>query len=378
MQLNLKTFSHLIEDMAAALQGSASSLVDVSVGSVMRAIFEANASVVLWLQWLILQVLGMTRAATSVGSDLDSWMADFGVSRLPATTATGVVTFSRFAAGQMALVPVGSLAKTADGLISFAVTEDKSLSTWQQRSNGYVVPSGVSAADMPVACLTSGSIGNVLAGTIVTVASSLPGIDQVINASGFENGSDAEEDAAFRTRFQSHLTNRARATISAVRSAISAVRQGLGVLISENTNPDGTARRGSFLVVVDDGSGYPSADLLSAVATAVDLVRPVGTAFTVIPPIVLSINVSLTIFVSPGTASSECETTVRRQVTSYLNGLPIEGLASATRVAQSAYSAGAAILNVADVTLNGAPTDLSPLPRSVVKAGVITVVVDAG
>ena len=39
--------------MGAALQGSATSLVDVSVGSVIRAIFEANASVVLWLQWLV-------------------------------------------------------------------------------------------------------------------------------------------------------------------------------------------------------------------------------------------------------------------------------------------------------------------------------------
>ena len=45
MQLSLKTFSQLIEDMGAALQGSATSLVDVSVGSVIRAIFEANASV---------------------------------------------------------------------------------------------------------------------------------------------------------------------------------------------------------------------------------------------------------------------------------------------------------------------------------------------
>ena len=87
MNLRLKGFAQLIQDMSATLQSSATALVDVSVGSVLRAIFEANASVVLWLQWLVLQVLQTTRASTSTGSDLDSWMADFGLSRLPAAAA---------------------------------------------------------------------------------------------------------------------------------------------------------------------------------------------------------------------------------------------------------------------------------------------------
>lgn len=79
MKLSLRGFGQLIEDMSAALQSSATALVDVSVGSVVRAIFEANASVVLWLQWLILQVLQTTRASTSSGTDLDTWMMDFGL-----------------------------------------------------------------------------------------------------------------------------------------------------------------------------------------------------------------------------------------------------------------------------------------------------------
>jgi uncharacterized phage protein gp47/JayE len=91
VNLNLKGFSQLIEDMSAALQSSATTLVDVSVGSVIRAIFEANASVALWIQWLILQVLQTTRASTSIGSDLDSWMLDFGLGRLPAVPSTGIV-----------------------------------------------------------------------------------------------------------------------------------------------------------------------------------------------------------------------------------------------------------------------------------------------
>jgi hypothetical protein len=51
MNLSLKGFSQLIEDMSAALQSSATTLIDVSVGSVVRAIFEANASVALWIAY---------------------------------------------------------------------------------------------------------------------------------------------------------------------------------------------------------------------------------------------------------------------------------------------------------------------------------------
>src|SRR5471030_63915 len=109
MNLRLKAFSQLIEDMGAALQSSATNLIDVSVGSVVRAIFEANASVVLWLQWLILQVLQTTRAATSTGIDLDSWMSDFGLARLPAISSSGIVTFSRFASNLPATIPVATI-----------------------------------------------------------------------------------------------------------------------------------------------------------------------------------------------------------------------------------------------------------------------------
>ena len=59
--LSLQNFTSLVQNMAAAVQASAASLLNLTVGSTLRAILEANASVVLWLQWLILQVLSLTR-----------------------------------------------------------------------------------------------------------------------------------------------------------------------------------------------------------------------------------------------------------------------------------------------------------------------------
>ena len=51
-----ETFSALVQSMAAAVQASAAQLLDLTVGSTLRAVLEANASIGLWMQWLILQV----------------------------------------------------------------------------------------------------------------------------------------------------------------------------------------------------------------------------------------------------------------------------------------------------------------------------------
>src|ERR1700722_20389393 len=92
------TFSDLVSNIATAIQGSASALLDFTVGSVLRAIAEAVSGVVLWLQAIILQLLTLTRAATSIGSDLDSWMADYSFTRLAAVASSGQVTFFCFTA----------------------------------------------------------------------------------------------------------------------------------------------------------------------------------------------------------------------------------------------------------------------------------------
>ncbi len=378
MVLNLKPFSQLIEDMGAALQSSASTLIDVSVGSVVRAIFEANASVVLWLQWLIIRVLQSTRASTSTGADLDSWMADFGLTRLLAAPSNGIVMFSRFASNLPASIPVGTVVKTSDGSLTFSVVADPSISTWQASSSTYLIPSGVASVDVPVVCTVGGAVGNVLGNTITVIAASLPGVDQVNNTNPFADGYDSESDVGFRTRFQNYLISRSRATLLAVQNAIATVQQGLSVTIEQNTAPDGTSQVGSFLVIIDDGSGYPSASLLSNVAAAVDSVRPIATRFAVISPQVLTVNVSMTAdLTSQATASSDISN-IENYVAIYLNTLAIGKSASVTRVAQNAYLAGSNIENVTAIQLNGTSADILPPPLSVIKAGQVVVTANGG
>lgn len=373
MQLSLQTFSTLVQGMAATVQAAASQLLDLTVGSTMRALLEASASVALWMQWLILLVLQMTRAATSSGSDLDSWMADFSLSRLPASPASGTVTFSRYNTGATALVPVGTLVRTIDGSETFAVYADSSVNGWNQQLGGYVLGVGIASLNVPVVAQTPGSGGNVLANMITVLAAALAGIDSVTNAAAFVDGIDAESDAAFRLRFQNFLASRSRATIAAVEYAIGTVQQGLSYVIQENQDPTGQFQLGNFVVVVDDGSGYPSNSLLSAVQQAINEVRPVGSTFAVFAPAVTQVNVSLSVITSDGSDVTTVAPQIVASVQDYINALPVGVSLPASRIAQIAYDAASNVANVTNILLNNQASDVAVSPSGVVMAGAVVV-----
>ena len=200
MQLQLQNFTTLVQNMAAAVQSAATQLLDITIGSTLRAILEANASIGLWMQWLILQVLQVTRAATSDGADLDSWMADFSVTRLPALAATGFVTVSRFTSTATVFIPAGALVRTADGMQTFAITAAPQHPDFNPVQNGYTLRAGVATLDVPIQATVPGVSSNVLASSISQLATAIPGIDTVTNSASLQNGLDTETDSAVRAR----------------------------------------------------------------------------------------------------------------------------------------------------------------------------------
>jgi len=373
MQLQLQTFAQLVSNAAASVQGAARQLIDLTVGSTLRALLEANASMALWLQWLMLQVLNMTRAATSTGPDLDSWMADFGVSRLPAVPAIGVVTFSRFTPGLAALVPVGTTVRTSDGSQSFSVTADPTNAAYSAAQNGYVLAAGVASVSMPVSAAVAGASGNVQPSTVTLITAALSGVDTVDNGAPFQGGLDAESDVALRARFGNFLVSRSRATDIAVGYAIASIQQGLQYVIQENIASNGAVQMGNFLVTVDDGSGYPSATLLATVATAVESMRPVGSTYGVQAPTVVPVAVAMSVATAASAVHASVVAAVSSAVTLYINTLPIGATLAWSRLAQVAYDASASVTNVSAVLLNGGTDDVVPPPSGVAKASTVVV-----
>lgn len=373
MQLSLQNFSTLVEGMAASVQGAAYSLLDLTVGSVLRAILEANASVALWLQWLIVQVLATTRLATSTGIDCDSFGADFGFVRLPAVAATGQVTFARFTPSIAAFISVGTGVSAPGNANNFLVVADASNPAYSAVTSGYFLAPGVSSVNVLVVASTAGSAANVQAGAISVIGTALPGIDTVTNPVAFTGGVDPESDTAFRLRFGNFLGSLSKATDIAIGAAIAAIQQGLSYTISENINQAGAAQPGHFVVTVDDGSGAPPVSLLSVVQQAVDAVRPVGSSFAVQGPVVALANISLSLTTSGGSLHNIAIAAVASAIETYIASLGIGDSLNYTRLAQEAYGASAIVTNVSNVLLNGGIADLAPPLFGVVRAGTVTV-----
>ncbi len=380
MALTTKDFSTLVRDQATAIQGAARSLMDFTTGSVLRAIAEANAGIAMWLQGMILQLLATTRAATSSGADLDSFVNDFGVTRLAGFAATGNVTFSRFTATNSAFIPVGTQIQTSDQSPElFSVAADPTNAAYSATLGGYTIAAGTSLLSVPVVAAQVGTAGNVAIGQCNVLMAAIPGVDSVSNAAAFTNGADPETDAALRARFVNYLSSLARATTGAIGYAITSVQSGVSYTITENPVSNGTPQYGTFAVAIDDGSGAPPGSLLTAVNNAIDAVRPIGTAFTVSAPQKVFANVTLTIVVASGYSKTVLAAQVTTALTGYINSIPLGQPLPYTRLAQVAWDTSPGIVNVTGVTLtttNGvinAAGDLTATAQQVIKAATITV-----
>ena len=353
MNIPFRSFTDTIRDMSSAITASAGKLIDLSTGSVLRAIIEANASIVLWIQWLILLMLRTTRGATSAAEDLDSWMADFSLARLSARPATGMATFSRLSATLTSRVPAGTVVKTQDGSVSFVVVEDPANSGWNADLGAYLLNIGVLSLRVPIRAATLGQAGNVLPNTIALIASALPGVDLVNNDVATSGGGNPETDEEFRKRFQNFFASRSKATAEAIGYAVSQVQRGLSYVIRENVDAIGRPKIGNILVVVEDGSGALSNTLNKSLATAIEGVRPVGTVIVLQPPQIIWVDTDITLQLIPEGILSAVQANVAAGVRSYINAVPIGGILSVSRIIQLIYQIESNIESISEIRVNG-------------------------
>lgn len=373
MTISAKDFVTLVREQVTAIQGAATALVDLTIGSTLRAVVEATASVALWLQSLILQLLVITRASTSSGPDLDSWMADFGLTRISAVAAGGLVTFSRFTPTLGATVAVGALVQTRDGTQTFAVTQDATNAAYDPTQNAYVLAPGAATVTVAVIAQTAGTGGNVVAGAVNTIVQAMPGIDTVSNAVAFINGADAETDPALRTRFVAYINSLSKATKGAVLYAVLSLQQNVSASITENYQRSGLWQPGYFYVIVDDGTGNPSDTLVASAANAIESVRPLSVTYGVFKPNTLTANVAMVIATAVGYDHAATVALVTAAIQNYINGLGLGASLSYTRLAQIAYASSDGVTNVTGVTLNGGTADLVVSSQQTIKSGTVQV-----
>lgn len=374
--LTLKSFATFVREQAAAIQGRYRSLVDFSAGSLLRANVESNGGVGIWLQSQILKTLATTRAATSTGADLDSWVEDFGLFRLGAQSAVGTVTFARFTPSMQAVIPVGATLQTADGTQNFAVVASTSNSNFNVGLNGYVLGAGITSIDVPVQALTPGAAGNVLAGAITFLTSTVPFVDTVSNAAAIAGGGDAESDASLRTRFIDYIQSLSRGTIPAIQFAITNLRLGLQAKIIENKNADLTANSGFLCITVatSDVNPVPNSATLSNAYAQADAYRAGGIWIGVFPPNVQLANITLALVLDPQYDANVLIGNVATTVQGYINSLKIGQALYLSKLMQWAIDTSPGVLSVSVATINRSAGDFAVTSRDIVRAGTISVV----
>src|SRR6058998_521692 len=94
--IQFRTLNQLVQLQQDYLVANLPATLSRPLGPFIVAITYASALVGLVLQRLIQLVLAAARLSTSSGDDVDSFVADFNLARLPSAAATGLVTFSRF------------------------------------------------------------------------------------------------------------------------------------------------------------------------------------------------------------------------------------------------------------------------------------------
>lgn len=386
--MTTKNFEQIVQEWATVAQASLTSpgsptVLNFDTGSILRAIAEGTSSVALWLQGLILRLLTVTRLRTSKGRDADTFVEDFTLSRLPASAATGEVTYSRTYPIYPAVIPVGAVVETADGSQDFVVTADPTNSAYSATavngtSPGYTIPAQVSSLTVPIRFVFpdgtdystyTGVVGNVQANSITITKTGISGVDNVSNTNPLTNGFLAEGDDALKARFVAFIASLAKGTEGALGFAINSVQQGLEYQIWE----PGIGGFTQLTIYVDDGTGALPVDTLAAAQAAVVAYKAAGVPVSVFAATKINADVTMVITTAAGYYHATVVAQVVAALQLYINGVglgvtPALGMVSYAKLIQIAFEASPGVIDVTGYSLNGTQNDFVPAAGQTIKA----------
>ena len=354
--------------MAVTIQAGVTQVINLNTGSVILAFIESVRDVAMWLQSIVMQLLMASRLSTATKTDVDSFVADFGLTRIAAVSSTGAVTFARTTTTQQAIIPLLTQIKTSDGTQTFNVVADTAQASWSVSANAYLIPIGTASITATVLAVNGGIQGNVLANTITTLTQPIQGVQTVTNGLPFANGIDQEIDPALKARFPLYISGLRAGIKPALASAIANLQQGIQYSLTENQNYAGATQLGYFYVVINPSTSA----LQTSVYSAVDAIRPLSSSFGVFPATTVTANISMTATALAGYTHAQIVTSITAAVQAFILTL---GLGKPLYWSQL-YAVVYAVAGVQEVTLmtiNSGTVDLSATAQQVIVTGTVVV-----
>ena len=198
----------------------------------------------------------------------------WGIKRKAAIPAEGVAVFT---GADGAAVPRGLQLKRTDGLL-YAVTQSG------------VVTSG--QAKCPIVSMTAGVVGDLDAGTALTVVEAVDGLETkvVVDAGGIVGGAEVETDDELRQRVLERLREPPRGGTKADYVAWAKETPDVDVTRAWCYPLELGVGTVTVRFAVDNGPVIPTSDDVKKVQAYIDSVRPVTAHVTVVAPIKKAVN----------------------------------------------------------------------------------------
>lgn len=256
------------------------------------------------------RVLQLGFAQTTYGQYLEYRAAEHGVTRKPATKATGKKVDNnpiKIIGSNGSVVPLGSVFTTKAGIV-FKTTEEV-----------IIGETGQVYADIEAD--VAGASGNVPAGTITEIPISIPGVTSVINENPTTGGTDAETDEALVARLLEKV--RLPATSGNVAHYLQWAKEVAGVgdaKVFPVWNGPGTVK----VVVIDSNKQPASAEIVQNVANYIEEVRPIGATVIVESAAGLNIDVAATVVLDAGAVLADVQASFENALTTYLAGIAFQ------------------------------------------------------
>jgi uncharacterized phage protein gp47/JayE len=305
-----------------------------------------------YLDWIARQSVPFT----ATDEFLEGWAGLIGITRLPATSASGVVTFTG-AAG--AVIPVGQQLVRGDG-VTFTVQIAATVGL-----GGAVDVSATADADSTGA---TGAFGNCAAGALMTLSQAIAGIQSTGSVStAFVGGADIESDDSLRTRMLSAYQSQPQGGAGAdyVRWALEvpgvtrawAVGNGFGagtvvvyVMLDTVRAGQGGFPQGQDGVAADETRGTVAAGDQLLVAGHILPVQPVTALVYAVSPVANPIDFTI----------NGIPTAAQGSIAGAINGVfQTDGAPGKTIPLAHVWSAIAAVSGVDDFVITSPTTDIA-------------------
>lgn len=335
----IKDYATILAEIKAGIQEKVGDDVDLSDYSLLGQIIKSFAYAIA-VQWQILEQIYTSAYPTmATGANLDAAVAFMGFTRLPATNATGTVTYSRTTAAPAAItIPAGSRVSNADGSIIYRTSAAATLAL------------GGTSVNVAVVAQAAGTDGNVSASVINHILDPISGIESVTNAAETTGGTDAESDAMLRLRVRTYAPG-AKATLLALHNAITAVTGVITCLMSEDTS----AHTITAMVL-----GGLDADINAAIAAT----RPAGIACNLDRPTEKTVVITATVTKISGGSGATVQANILAKIAAYFATLTIGSDILYSSVANAILAAdGVATLDTLSITMGA--TTISAFGQSI-------------